>query len=111
MFKQSLLWLCFIQHRFCVLSDPAFWNRVAKEELDKAVKHNAPIVGVAKNVILFLGDGMGMPTVTAGRILAGQMAGKNGEEHQLSFDKFPNVALSKVSGLRLIVSVRIRVRR
>ena len=54
-------------------------------------------MGVAKNVILFLGDGMGMPTVTAARILQGQMQGKNGEEHQLSFDKFPHVALSKAS--------------
>ena len=60
------------------------------------MNNNAPIVGVAKNVILFLGDGMGVSTVTAGRILAGQLQGENGENHQLSFDKFPNVALSKV---------------
>ncbi|WP_448213545.1 alkaline phosphatase [Colwellia sp. MEBiC06753] len=45
--------------------------------------------GKAKNVILFVGDGMGISTVTAARILAGQQQGKTGEEHQLSFDKFP----------------------
>lgn len=48
-----------------------------------------------QNVILFLGDGMGISTVTAARILAGQQAGKLGEEHQLSFETFPNVALVK----------------
>ena len=81
----------------CFHSDPSFWNQKAKAELDRAVNHNTPIVGVARNVILFLGDGMGVPTVTAARILQGQMQGKNGEEHQLSFDKFPHVALSKAS--------------
>ena len=48
-----------------------------------------------QNVILFLGDGMGVSTVTAARILAGQQAGKPGEEHVLPFETFPNVALVK----------------
>ncbi len=48
-----------------------------------------------QNVILFLGDGMGVSTVTAARILAGQQAGKLGEEHELPFETFPNVALVK----------------
>jgi alkaline phosphatase len=51
--------------------------------------------GKAKNVILFIGDGMGVSTVTASRILEGQMQGKNGEEHQLSFDTFPFAGLAK----------------
>lgn len=50
----------------------------------------------AKNVILFLGDGMGISTVTAARILEGQLRGESGEENQLSFDRFPDVALIKV---------------
>lgn len=49
----------------------------------------------AKNVILFIGDGMGISTITAARIFAGQRQGHPGEEHQLSFDQFPNVALVK----------------
>jgi len=49
----------------------------------------------AKNVILFIADGMGMSTVTAARIYAGQLAGNSGEENQLSFEKFPHTALSK----------------
>jgi len=38
----------------------------------------------AKNVILFVGDGMGVSTLTASRIMAGQMSGKSGEEGFLS---------------------------
>lgn len=49
----------------------------------------------AKNIILFIGDGMGISTITAGRIFDGQSQGKLGEEHQLAFDKFENVALIK----------------
>ena len=48
-----------------------------------------------RNVILFLGDGMSIATITAARIHAGQLAGGSGEEHQLSFEAFPNVALVK----------------
>jgi len=49
----------------------------------------------AKNVVLFLGDGMGVSTVTAGRIYVGQQQGQTGEEYELAFDKFDNVALVK----------------
>ncbi|HWN45243.1 MAG TPA: alkaline phosphatase, partial [Thermoanaerobaculia bacterium] len=50
----------------------------------------------AKNVILFLGDGMGVATITAARILDGQMKGmKFGEENDLSFERFPHLAHSK----------------
>ena len=49
----------------------------------------------AKNAILFLGDGMGISTITAARIYAGQLAGQPGEEHELSFDRFENLALIK----------------
>ncbi len=49
----------------------------------------------AKNVILFVGDGMGVSTVTASRIYEGQSLGKTGEEGALSFEAFPHVALVK----------------
>uniref|UniRef100_A0A3Q3JWN0 Alkaline phosphatase n=1 Tax=Monopterus albus TaxID=43700 RepID=A0A3Q3JWN0_MONAL len=49
----------------------------------------------AKNIILFLGDGMGVSTVSAARILRGQMEGGSGEEAMLAMDTFPFVALSK----------------
>lgn len=49
----------------------------------------------ARNVILFVGDGMGISTVTAARILEGQRAGGNGEDHRLAFETLPFLALSK----------------
>jgi len=49
----------------------------------------------AKNVILIVGDGMGLSTVAAARILEGQLAGRTGEENSLSFERFPYVSLSK----------------
>ena len=51
--------------------------------------------GRAKNVVLFVGDGMGIPTLTAARILGGQRAGGSGEQASLSFESFPNSALVK----------------
>jgi alkaline phosphatase len=55
-----------------------------------------PNTNVAKNVILFLGDGMGVTTVTSGRIYVAQQAGSTaGEETSLAFETFPHVALSK----------------
>ena len=49
----------------------------------------------AKNVILFIGDGMGISTITAARIYAGQSAGEDGESHHLAMDDLPYAALSK----------------
>ena len=49
----------------------------------------------AKNVIIFIGDGMGVSTVTAARIFDGQSKGLKGEEHALAFEDFENVALIK----------------
>jgi len=68
-------------------------NNVAGEKVNKSpeIIGNTP----AKNVILFIGDGMGVSTVTAGRIFIGQEMGKTGEEHVLSFEDFDNVALVK----------------
>ncbi|KAF5908739.1 alkaline phosphatase-like, partial [Clarias magur] len=73
---------------------PEYWNSWAQDTLSKAlqVERNT---NIAKNLILFLGDGMGIPTVTAARILKGQLSGNYGEEVQLEMDKFPYIALSK----------------
>jgi len=56
---------------------------------------NGAMQGKAKNVILFLGDGMSLTTVAAARILAGQRAGQPGEETLLSWEHFPHTALSR----------------
>ena len=49
----------------------------------------------ARNIILFIGDGMGVSTVTATRIFDGQAQGMSGEEHLLVCETFPHVALVK----------------
>ena len=48
-----------------------------------------------KNIILFIGDGMGVSTVTAARIFDGQSKGMKGEEHSLAFEDFDHLALIK----------------
>jgi alkaline phosphatase len=55
----------------------------------------APAAGPAKNLILFVGDGMGLTTVTAARMLEGQLHGRPGEENLLAFERLPYVSLSK----------------
>jgi alkaline phosphatase len=61
----------------------------------EAAKRQKIRTGPAKNVILFVGDGMGVSTLTAARILEGQRRGESGEENHLSFEGFPFSALSK----------------
>ncbi|MCW5696200.1 MAG: alkaline phosphatase [Bauldia sp.] len=57
-----------------------------------------PIEGQARNIILFVGDGMSIPTTTAARILEGQDRGVDGESNSLAVDTFPYVALSRTYG-------------
>ncbi|MDX2427323.1 MAG: alkaline phosphatase [Xanthomonadales bacterium] len=66
-----------------------------KETPTSQVQTEIPVTSAAKNVILFIGDGMGVSTVTAIRILDGQQKGMPGEENVLSFERFAHVALSK----------------
>ncbi|XP_015743663.1 intestinal-type alkaline phosphatase isoform X2 [Python bivittatus] len=73
---------------------PSFWNQRAQKAIQKAIR--LPFRQYqAKNLIIFLGDGMGIPTITATRILKGQMQNPPLPETPLSMDMFPYVALSK----------------
>ena len=73
---------------------PQTWRRDGEAFVERG--KNKKSFGIhAKNVILFVGDGMGITTLTASRILEGQLRGESGEENQLSFEQFPSVALSK----------------
>ncbi|MGI8641666.1 MAG: alkaline phosphatase [Pyrinomonadaceae bacterium] len=73
---------------------PETWRQNGEAAIEQAKKLKL-FKGKAKNVILFVGDGMGVTTITASRILEGQLRGESGEENQLSFEKFPSLALSK----------------
>ncbi|XP_046381396.2 alkaline phosphatase-like [Haliotis rufescens] len=86
-----LLWCATLS---VVSADGEEWVTMAQKTLMESLQMK-PNTNVAKNVIFFLGDGMGVSTVTAGRIYTGQTEGNTGEETVLSFEKFSNVALSK----------------
>ena len=70
-------------------------SAAAVASTNSQIQRLATQAGSAKNIILFVGDGMGVSTVTAARILDGQQKGGLGEENSLSFDRFPFVGLSK----------------
>ena len=70
------------------------WYKDGRAWLAKA-RNQSAIRRPARNLILFIGDGMSATTVTAARIYAGQQAGRSGEGNLLSFETFPNLALAK----------------
>lgn len=51
--------------------------------------------GRARNVIVFVGDGMSLGTIVASRILDGQNQGMSGEENYLPFEQWGHTALIK----------------
>jgi alkaline phosphatase len=52
----------------------------------------------AKNLIVFIGDGMGVSTITAGRIWQGQSTGMDGESLVTAMDSLDYTALVKTYG-------------
>ena len=78
-----------------VLADsPEKWYRQGRQTVESSALLQ-PNKQLAKNVVLLVGDGMGVSTVTAARILDGQLRGGHGEENSLDFETLPYVALSK----------------
>ncbi len=82
---------------------PNTWFSDGQRAIAEA-KKRIPNNSRAKNIILFVGDGMGISTITAARILEGQLRGENGEENLLSFEKLPYSALSKTYSVNQQVS-------
>lgn len=80
--------------------DPSF---VAAQAAAKAKGEVVPNTKKAKNVILFIGDGMGISTVAAARIFEGQKLGEDAPSHALVFENFPYLALSKTYSTNNIV--------
>jgi len=83
-----------IAHADPVNESPEKWYANGEAAIQTAKKIQAN-KHKAKNIILFVADGMGVSTTTAARILEGQLRGESGEENQLSFEVMPYVALSK----------------
>ena len=58
-----------------------FWRESARDEIQKRIKQSQNInMSKAKNTVLLIGDGMGITTMTAGRILI------DGEDHMTQED-------------------------
>ena len=83
--------------------DYRHWEKVGQEEILRSLEASRNInTNLAKNVIIFVGDGMSLPTLTASRIYQAQLNARlqkkkvNGEENLLFFETFPHVGLSKV---------------
>ncbi|XP_072046184.1 alkaline phosphatase-like [Amphiura filiformis] len=71
------------------------WKKYGRDELQKALKKQELNKNLAKNVIIFIGDGMDLTTVTAARILKGQQKGLAGEEEKIVWETFPYTGLLK----------------
>lgn len=73
------------------------WFQAGQSHISTRVDNQAQQTDAqqAKNVILFVGDGMGVATLTTARILGGQRQGLSGEESSLSFERFAHTALVK----------------
>ncbi|MEM9171302.1 MAG: alkaline phosphatase [Pseudomonadota bacterium] len=69
-------------------SEAAFWRANGQQRLAAALS-NRPIESSARGIILFVGDGMGITTVTAGRWFDGEQRGVSSEANTLSFERFP----------------------
>ncbi|UXI18735.1 uncharacterized protein NH340_JMT04678 [Sarcoptes scabiei] len=76
-------------------NDPQYWYEMAKADLEERLNVARPLHKMARNIIIFVGDGMGISTITASRILKGQLKGGCGEEERLEFERFPYSALIK----------------
>lgn len=70
------------------------YRRQALAELER-LKADAPITAKARNIILFIGDGMGVSTLTAARIHQGQQQGVDGESFVPAMDRLTSTALVK----------------
>ncbi|XP_053612175.1 membrane-bound alkaline phosphatase-like [Plodia interpunctella] len=71
-----------------------YWINEAQSGIKKRSQHD-PDQNVARNLIMFMGDGMSIPTMSAARTLKGQRAGNTGEEEELFFEGFLGVGLVK----------------
>lgn len=85
--------------RELILIDASFWMNRGMSDLRRRLKVlENPIMGQAKNIVFFLGDGMSLATVTAARVYMEQISGKafSDGNASLTFEKFPYTGLVRV---------------
>lgn len=65
-----------------------YWLKMAQKHVDSKI-HQKQNTNIAKNIIIFIGDGMSTATISAARVNIG------GEEKSLYFESFPHSGLAK----------------
>ena len=102
---------------FLLAVDIPHWKKYGTDEIHAAINEYQNLnTNKAKNVILFIGDGMSLETLTAARIYKAQQydidcANTNtdhecyGEETLLDFEKFPHTGFSKVRLTNLLLNI------
>ena len=82
-----------------IFSDDIFWRHLGFQELKDslALEETSVNTNLAKNIILFIGDGMSNPTISAARIFKGIQEGASYPERgYLTFERFPHLGRIKV---------------
>ncbi|XP_066597583.1 alkaline phosphatase-like [Prorops nasuta] len=82
----TIFFLDFVTH--AVKEDSGYWRSKARMEIRRSLSYEWN-TNEAKNVIIFVGDGMGPNTITASRIF------RSGETSSLAWEDFPHVGLLK----------------
>ncbi|VDL94519.1 unnamed protein product [Schistocephalus solidus] len=85
---------------------PKYWQKEAEKFIAAACKR-FPILKSqkpAKNVILFLGDGMGIPTVSASRFYLAHRSGLNGSMLTHPFEEWPYSTVARTYDLETVVT-------
>jgi len=72
------------------------WVSLANNELSRAIDvADSPRLTPAKNVIMFIGDGMGMSTISAARLWNAENNNLMGEDSYLSWETFAHLGFSR----------------
>ncbi|XP_058056086.1 membrane-bound alkaline phosphatase-like [Anopheles bellator] len=78
--------------------DREYWLATGQSRLRRQIGLSELNRRVAKNVIIFIGDGLSIPTLAATRVYLG------GEERELSFERFAHTGLAKTYCINYQVS-------
>ncbi|ELU18169.1 hypothetical protein CAPTEDRAFT_39048, partial [Capitella teleta] len=71
------------------------WSDLAQKQLQDDLESKLPRTAKAENLVLFIGDGMGMSTLTAARWHKAEAEGTKAVETMLQWDKWPASGMSK----------------
>ena len=83
-------------HNFGIPWQETDWEDLGRERIKNTLE-KAVDTKKAKNVILFIGDGMGLQTVAASRVFKAQKKGLKRQHMYLRWETLPHSSLARVS--------------